>query len=76
METASLKSREDRIRRQLSRKGYRLEKTPARSWQRAYFPPGYMILFGNIAVEGCGSRPWEATIEQIEHYAAEAPYQV
>lgn len=72
MDSITTKSRENRARRQLGRKGYRLEKTPARSWQRDHFPPGYMILMGNHVVEGCSSRQWEATLDQVEHYAASA----
>ena len=66
------KSRENRARRQLSRMGYRLEKTPARSWQRDHYPPGYMILQGGIVVEGGSSRRWEATLEQVETFTASA----
>ena len=38
------KIREDRLRRRLAKAGYRLAKTPARSWLRQEYGPGYMVL--------------------------------
>lgn len=68
-----IKIRENRVRRQLARKGYKLCKTPARSWLRAHYGPGYMIVNDrNFVVEGCFSRQYEATLEQVEEFAAEA----
>jgi len=65
---AYLKSREDRVRRALAKRGYVLRKTPARSWLRQYYGLGYMIIkaYGNLIVSGCGSRGYEAKIEQVE----------
>jgi hypothetical protein len=67
----SLKAREDRARRVLAKYGYVLRKTPARSWLRQYYGPGYMIveIHRNLVVSGCGSRPYQDRIEGIERYA-------
>lgn len=62
------KSREDRVRRILAKRGLRLEKTPARSWLRHHYPIGYMIVRDNCVVEGCGSRPYQATLADIEAF--------
>ena len=52
----SEKIREDRQRRRLARAGYALAKTPARSWLRAEYGPGYEIMQGNTVVAGCSQR--------------------
>lgn len=70
MSSNSIKTRENRLRRLLTRQGLRLEKTPARSWQRHCHPVGYMIMRGSLVVEGGSSRQWEATLEQAENFAA------
>jgi hypothetical protein len=69
----SLKVREDRARRALAKRGYRLRKTPARSWQRPYYEPGYMIIevYRNLVVEGGSQREYEANIERVEWFAFE-----
>jgi hypothetical protein len=65
MENADTKTREDRVRRALSKVGHRLCKTPARSWQRAHYPPGYMVVNGNnTAIAGANARlrpPWNTS---------------
>ncbi len=70
---ASLKIREDRARRALAKRGYILRKTPARSWLRQYYEPGYMIIEANrnLVVSGCGQREYEDNIEQVEWFAFE-----
>lgn len=67
-----IKRREDRARRQLARMGYRLNKTPTRSWLRAYYGPGYMILDGNTVVSGCFGREYSDTLERVEEFIADA----
>jgi hypothetical protein len=65
----SPKVREDRVRRMLAKKGFRLEKTPARSWLRAHYEPGYMICEGNTVISGCLGRAYTDTLEQVEAFA-------
>ena len=66
------KSREDRARRQLRRLGYRLKKMPARSWRRAYYDVGYVILDNrNLVVSGHSGDPYSDTLEQVEEFLAE-----
>jgi hypothetical protein len=64
-------TRERSARRQLSRLGFRLEKTPARSWLRREYGPGYQIFEGNTVVDGCGSREYELTLEAVEAWITE-----
>ncbi len=68
----SEKIREGRARRALAKLGYRLTKTPARSWLRKYYGAGYMIV-GTFATIGanvvlCGSfnREYELSLEDVE----------
>lgn len=63
---ATERSRERMARRQLSRIGFRLEKTPARSWLRKEYGAGYQILEGNTVVAGCFSRQYQMTLETVE----------
>lgn len=64
------KIREDRIRRRLDKIGYRLCKTPARSWLRAEYGPGYMIVDHTNTVRlGCGGREYQATLADAEAFA-------
>jgi hypothetical protein len=58
---ASVKNREDRARRALANRGYVLRKTPARSWLRQHYEPGYVIVdqWTNTAVSGCCEREYE-----------------
>ncbi|MER9223778.1 hypothetical protein NKI48_34030 [Mesorhizobium sp. M0644] len=63
-----IKTREDRARRRLARLGYRLNKTPSRSWLRAEYGPGYMILDGNTVVSGCSGRQYSDTLERVEEF--------
>lgn len=64
----SVKTRESRARRALDKLGYRLQKTPARSWQRGYYRAGYMILrqYGNTVVAGASQREYEMTLDDVE----------
>ena len=64
-----LKSREDRLRRTLSKFGHRLSKTPARSSLRRKHGVGYQVTKGRYIVLGCGSRPFMATLEKAEAFA-------
>ncbi len=67
---ATDKIREDRIRRLLIKNGYRLYKTPARSWLRQYYGPGYMIVDErNTIVSGCAGREYSATLDDVEAFA-------
>ncbi|RWO85753.1 hypothetical protein [Mesorhizobium sp.] len=65
---SEIKAREDRARRRLARLGYRLNKTPSRSWLRAYYGPGYMILDGSTVVSGCSDREYSDTLERVEDF--------
>ena len=69
--TDAIAAREQRVRRVLARNDYRLHKTPARSWLRHYYEPGFMVTQDNTAVLGCGANPYEATIEEVEEWASE-----
>ncbi len=68
------KIREDRARRTLARNGYRLRKTPARSWLRQAYGPGYMIIDNarNFVVSGCTAYEYSDTLEDVEAFAATA----
>ncbi len=68
---ATERSRERSARRQLSRLGFRLEKTPARSWLREEYGSGYQIVAGNTVVNGCTSRQYEMTLEAVESWIAD-----
>jgi len=68
--TPTLKIREDRARRALTKAGYRLSKTPARSWLRGEYGAGYEITNDrNTVVAGCGQRRYELKIEEVEGFA-------
>lgn len=60
------KSRENRARRALAKLGLSLRKTPARSWLRTYYGPGYMVLSGGTVVSGCASREYSDRLEDVE----------
>jgi hypothetical protein len=62
------KIREDRQRRRLTKAGYRLCKTPARSWLRHDHGVGYMILLNHLVVDGFGSRTYMMTLEEVEAF--------
>ena len=62
------KIREDRQRRRFTKAGYRLCKTPARSWLRHDYGAGYMILLNDVAVDGFGSRTYMMTLEEVEAF--------
>ena len=65
------KIREDRLRRKLTSLGYRLHKTPARSWIREAYGPGYMIteVSRNLVVFGCTHWQYDGTLDEAEDYA-------
>lgn len=66
------KYREDRARYRLRKLGYRLKKTPTRSWLRSYYGPGYQVLDGrNYVIAGCYNREYELTLEQIEDFISD-----
>jgi hypothetical protein len=64
-------ARESRLRRALDRNGYRLSKTPSRSWLRSYYGPGYQVVecFSNRVVFDCCERGYEATLDEVEEWA-------
>lgn len=66
------KSRENRARTALAKRGFYLRKTPARSWLRAYYGPGYMVLNCGTVVLGCAGREYTATLEDVEAFLADA----
>ncbi|MBB4366774.1 benzoyl-CoA reductase/2-hydroxyglutaryl-CoA dehydratase subunit BcrC/BadD/HgdB [Bradyrhizobium sp. CIR18] len=67
---ASIKIREDRVRRQLAKRDMRLCKTPARSWLRAFYSPGYMVVdHRNVVISACGTRQYDASLEDVERFA-------
>lgn len=60
---------ERRLRRKLSKYGYRLRKTPARSWMRQYYSPGFIITDqSNTVCFGCWTREYEATLEDVTEF--------
>jgi hypothetical protein len=65
-----MKIREDRARRALVKAGYYLKKTPARSWLRQYYGPGYMILryYYNDIAAGIGSREYMMALDEVEDF--------
>jgi hypothetical protein len=69
----TLKIREDRCRRALAKRGYVLRKTPARSWQRKHFDPGYMIVdaYTNTVAEGACEREFDADLARVEWFTFE-----
>ena len=71
--TTSEKLREDRIRRKLTKAGYRLCKTPARSWLRGNYGAGYMIVDGypNTVISGCKHHEYPDNLADVESFAPE-----
>jgi|SRR5271167_4329642 len=67
----SVKTREDRVRRELAKHDLSLKKTPHRSWLRQYYDSGYMIIdpYSNCVVSGAFQRGYEDTLEHVEWYA-------
>jgi hypothetical protein len=68
MEADNLKVWENRTRRRLARLGFRLAKTPARSWVRQYHEPGYVVLKGNTCRCGGLIRPYDATRDDVDAF--------
>jgi hypothetical protein len=55
--------------RVLAKNGYRLCKTPSRSWLRSYYGTGCMIVDqNNCVVSGCGSREYQDNLSQVEDF--------
>lgn len=65
----NVNAREQRMRRLLARGGFRLHKTPARSWLREYYDLGYMITFDNVVQVGCHVHDYDASLEDVEYWA-------
>lgn len=61
----NVNAREQCMRRLLARGGFRLHKTPARSYLR-YYGVGYMITHNNYVRLGC---EYDATLEDVEYWA-------
>ncbi|MCY1740391.1 hypothetical protein [Ensifer sp. SL37] len=59
---------ESKIRRELSKLGYRLNKTPSRSWMRAEYGVGYQVINGNNVVMGASQREYEATLAEVQEW--------
>jgi hypothetical protein len=71
MYSTSENNRERRARTALRSLSCTLEKVPARSWIRAYYGVGYMVLdWRNNVVLGCGSRCYMATLAEVEEFIA------
>ena len=65
--------REDRVRRVLAKRGYILRKTPARSWLRQFYEPGYRIIevARDLLVSDSGDCEYQDDIEQVGWFAFE-----
>ena len=61
------KNREKQARGLLAMYGYVLKKSPANSWERKYYGPGYMILENNTVKWGCYNRQWDMSLEDVEY---------
>ncbi|AEG09298.1 hypothetical protein [Sinorhizobium meliloti] len=58
---------ESKIRRDLTKLGYRLKKTPARHYTRTEYGPGYEVIDErNVVVLGASQREYEATIDDVQ----------
>lgn len=68
----TIKSREARLRRALTRDGYILRKTPACLIPR--YGSGYMVLDGstNLPCIGYTPQPYNADLEEVENWAGGA----
>jgi len=65
------KYRENRVRRLLARKGFRLNKSPSRSTYRQWFGSGYMIVDDrNCVVSGATNRPYSDSLADVEAFVA------
>jgi hypothetical protein len=69
--TSNLPDRERALRRNLSKTDRRLHKTPARSRLRREYGPGYMVTRNNTVEFGYWNRSYEATLDEVEDWAAE-----
>lgn len=69
-----ISTRESAIRRSLQKQGYSLLKTPARSFERAVFGVGYMVIDAdrNTVVLGANNHPHSATLDEVEAFSAAA----
>jgi hypothetical protein len=70
---SSEKKRENRVRRALAKRGCVVRKTPARSWLRRYYAPGYMIIHirTNTVLEGARRRAYDADRDRVGWFAFE-----
>ncbi|MDX0193220.1 hypothetical protein GOC06_06920 [Sinorhizobium meliloti] len=58
---------ESKTRRELSKNGYRLTKTPPRHWSREYYGVGYEVVDeNNIVVLGSIGHEYSATLEDVQ----------
>ncbi|MDI4663456.1 hypothetical protein K9U40_03760 [Xanthobacter autotrophicus] len=66
----SEEAREARARRALAKGGFRMFKTPARSWRRAEHGVGYMIVdtSTNTVVSGCIGRLYSDCLDDVETF--------
>lgn len=61
---------ESALRRHLTKAGFRLKKTPARHWTRAYYGPGFMVLDDTNTVKlGAFQRPYDAKLDDVKAFA-------
>lgn len=60
---------ERQLRYQLGKRGWRLEKTPARSWLRYHYGVGYQVTENNVVKFGCSSRQYEASLAEVRDFA-------
>jgi hypothetical protein len=62
------KIRENRARRNLTKHGYQLRKTPSRSWLRKEYGAGYIVYRHGNPVLGVYRRGYEATLVDVEEF--------
>ena len=67
------KTLENKCRRQLAKFGYTLRKNRARTGENL---GGYMIVDANSnsIVEGCSIHPFELTLEDVQEWIEEKPF--
>ena len=66
----NLSARERRLRHVLSLQGFRLHKTPARSWLRREYGTGFMVSQNNTVEFGLWHHEYEASLTEVEEWAA------
>jgi hypothetical protein len=66
------RAREQAIRRELSKHGARLEKTPSRHWSKTHYGVGYQVVDDrNVVRLGASQRPYDATLDEVEQFVFE-----